>query len=44
MAGQVLGCDKIVETEILVPGSTPKAVWEAICARRREDRPAARRP
>ena len=36
MAGQVLGCHKIVETEILVPGSAPKAVWEAICARRRE--------
>ena len=37
MAGQVLGCGKIVETEVLVPGSTPKAVWETICTRRRED-------
>jgi phosphohistidine phosphatase len=36
MAGQILGCSKIVETEILVPGSAPKAVWDAICARRRE--------
>jgi len=36
MAGQVLGCNKIVESESLVPGSTPKAVWEAISARRRE--------
>lgn len=36
MAGQVLRCHKIVETEILVPGSTPKAVWELICAHRRE--------
>jgi phosphohistidine phosphatase len=36
MAGQVLGCNKIVESEILVPGSAPKAVWEVICARRRE--------
>jgi phosphohistidine phosphatase len=36
MAGQILGCNKIVESEILVPGGSPKAVWEAICARRRE--------
>jgi len=36
MAGQILGCNKIVETEILVPGSAPKALWDAICARRRE--------
>jgi phosphohistidine phosphatase len=36
MAGQILGCSKIVETEILVPGSAPKTVWDAICARRRE--------
>ena len=36
MAGQVLGCNKIVESEVLVPGSAPKAVWDAICARRRE--------
>ncbi|MGA3043590.1 MAG: histidine phosphatase family protein [Bryobacteraceae bacterium] len=36
MAAQVLGCHKVVETEVLVPGSAPKAVWEAICARRRE--------
>jgi len=25
-----------VESDVLVPGSTPKAVWDAICARRRE--------
>jgi len=37
MAGQVLGCHKIVESEVLVPDSTPKAVWEAICARRKEE-------
>lgn len=36
IAGQVLGCHKIAETEVLVPGSAPKAVWEAICAKRRE--------
>jgi len=36
MAGQVLGCHKIVESEILVPSSAPKAVWDALCARRRE--------
>jgi phosphohistidine phosphatase len=36
IAGQVLGCDKIVENPVLVPDSAPKAVWEAICARRRE--------
>jgi len=36
MAGQVLGCHKVVESESLTPGSTPKAVWDAICARRRE--------
>ncbi len=37
IAGQILDCRKIVETEALVPGSTPEKVWEAICARRRED-------
>ena len=36
IAGQVLGCNKIVESEVLAPSSAPKAVWEAICARRRE--------
>jgi phosphohistidine phosphatase len=36
MAAQVLGCNKIVESEILAPRSAPKAVWDAICARRRE--------
>ena len=36
MAGQVLACHKIVESEVLIPGSAPKAIWEAICARRRE--------
>jgi phosphohistidine phosphatase len=36
MAAQVLRCNKIVEAEVLVPGSTPKAVWDAICAHRRE--------
>jgi phosphohistidine phosphatase len=36
MAAQVLGCHKVVESEILVPNSAPKAVWDAICARRRE--------
>jgi phosphohistidine phosphatase len=37
IAAQVLGCNKTVETEVLVPNSTPKAVWEAICARKREE-------
>jgi len=36
MAGQVLGCHKIVESEVLAPGSGPKQVWETLCARRRE--------
>ena len=36
MAGQVLKCNKIVESAILTPSSSPKAVWEAICAHRRE--------
>ncbi|HTQ55361.1 MAG TPA: histidine phosphatase family protein [Bryobacteraceae bacterium] len=37
IAGHVLGCNKIVETDALAPHSTPKAVWEAICAHRRLD-------
>jgi len=36
IAGHILGCGKILETEVLTPSSTPKAVWEAICSRRRE--------
>jgi phosphohistidine phosphatase len=36
MAAQVLRCNKIVEAGVLVPGSAPKAVWDAICAHRRE--------
>lgn len=36
MAGQVLRCNKITEAPVLVPGSSPKAVWEAVCAHRRE--------
>jgi phosphohistidine phosphatase len=36
MAAQVLRCHKVVETEILTPGSSPKAVWDVICAHRRE--------
>ncbi len=36
IAGQVLRCHKINETEILVPGGSPKAVWETICTHRRE--------
>jgi len=36
MAGQVLRCNKIVEAGVLVPGSSPKAVWDAICTHRRE--------
>jgi len=36
MAAHVLGCHKIVETETLTPGSTPKAVWDEIRARHRE--------
>ena len=36
IAGQVLRCNKIVEAAILTPDSSPKAVWEAICAHRRE--------
>jgi len=37
MAGQLLDCQKIVETDVLIPDSTPVDVWEAIRARRRED-------
>lgn len=36
MAGHVLGCNKIAENDVLTPESAPKAVWDAICARRRE--------
>ena len=36
MAGQVLRCNKVVEAGVLTPNSAPKAVWEAICAHRRE--------
>ena len=36
MAGQILECKKIVESDSLAPGSSPKAIWDAICARRRE--------
>ncbi|HXM45191.1 MAG TPA: phosphohistidine phosphatase SixA [Bryobacteraceae bacterium] len=36
MAAQILGCHKVVESEILAPNSSPKVVWDAICARRRE--------
>lgn len=37
MAGQVLGCHKIVETDVLLPESSPPEIWKAICARRGED-------
>jgi len=36
MAGQVLGCGKVVESQALVPGSTPEEIWDAIRERRRE--------
>ncbi len=36
IAGHVLGCNKIVESEALTPSSTPKAVWDLVCLRRRE--------
>jgi len=36
IAGQVLKCHKIVEAEVLVPDSAPKAVWELICSHKRE--------
>jgi len=37
VAGQVLQCGKIVASDALAPGSSPADIWEAICARRRED-------
>ena len=37
IAGQALGCNKIVESEVLVPESSPKAVWDALGARRKEE-------
>jgi phosphohistidine phosphatase len=37
MAGQSLGCGRILESEALVPGSTPEEVWDAIRERRKED-------
>jgi phosphohistidine phosphatase SixA len=37
LAGQVLGCHKVVEAEALKPGGTPQAVWETICLHQRED-------
>lgn len=36
LAGQVLRCNKLIEAGVLTPNSSPKAVWEAICAHRRE--------
>jgi len=36
IAGQTLGCRRIVETEVLVPEGTPEEVWEAIFDYRRE--------
>jgi phosphohistidine phosphatase len=32
IAGQTLGCRKIVETGVLVPEGTPEKVWDEICA------------
>ena len=36
VAGQVLGCGKVLECAALVPGSTPEEIWDAIRKRRRE--------
>jgi len=36
MAGHILECRKIDQTEALVPGATPQELWEAIRERRRE--------
>jgi phosphohistidine phosphatase len=36
LAGQTLGCRKIVETGVLTPESTPEEVWDEICAHCRE--------
>ena len=36
VAGQVLGCRRIVESAALAPGSKPEEVWDAIRAQRRE--------
>jgi phosphohistidine phosphatase len=36
IAGQTLGCHKIVETEALVPEGSPEEVWDEICAHCRE--------
>jgi phosphohistidine phosphatase len=37
IAAQVLLCNKVVQSDALVPGSTPEEVWGAICAQRRAD-------
>lgn len=37
MAGAALDCSQIVEDEVLVPESSPKAVWEIIRRHRHED-------
>jgi phosphohistidine phosphatase len=36
IAGQVLGCDNIVESPVLEPGSKPEEIWNAIRENRRE--------
>jgi len=36
MAGEALECDHIVESEALVPDSSPKAVWDDIRTKKRE--------
>lgn len=36
IAGQILRCGKIMEAGFLMPSAAPKAVWDAICAHRRE--------
>jgi phosphohistidine phosphatase len=36
LAGQMLGCRKIVETGVLVPEGSPEEVWDEICAHYRE--------
>lgn len=35
-ARQVLGCEKVVESEALTPGSTPEEIWGMIRQRRKE--------
>jgi len=37
IAGEILHCRRVVETDALVPSSTPEDIWSLICEHRREE-------